>query len=379
MREAAQLYRLGPGDQQIWLRAGGDTSVLNLNQNGKSAWYSALDLLEKGGGGRDISFESLVAVMLDDFPQNGLLQTAADQLKSNARMSVETGETDATKVETSYVLESQPWFSSGFVETEKTSGNELLSLERQIDVVIFTATEIELQYALTKTQPLGRRTAILQGVYQNETYFVGKFGAFDAVLTRCRMGTVGMGAATLAAEQALRVWQPRAAFMPGIAFGKDPRKQHIGQVLVASAVVPYEVQRVGKEVIPRGIPLPSDGTLLNRFENAYGWRFELPNGRKCNKEFGQLLSGNSLVDNAAEKNELFRKFPACIGGEMEGAGVYSAADKHRVPCLLLKAICDWGDGNKHGKHQPLAAAVAASLLHFVLAQESSLESFQLKK
>jgi hypothetical protein len=32
-----------------------------------------------------------------------------------------------------------------------------------------------------------------------------------------------------------------------------------------------------------------------------------------------------------------------------------------------KATCDWADGKKHKKHQPLAAA-AVSLVHHVLSQ-----------
>ncbi|HLM61997.1 MAG TPA: effector-associated domain EAD1-containing protein [Pyrinomonadaceae bacterium] len=381
LREAASLYPHGPGEQQIWLRSGGDISAINLNQNGKSAWFSALDLLEKGGGGRDITFEKLIAAMLDDFQQNSVLQSAAEEFKSSSRGFVADENISAASVaEIKYALESQSWFVPGFPETEKVGSADLLKLESENELVIFTVTEVELQYALAKAAPLEGQKAILQGSQQSETYFAAKFGAFNAVLTRCRMGTIGTGAATLAAEQALRLWRPRAAFMPGIAFGKDSQKQHFGQILVASAVVPYEVQRIGaEEVIPRGIPLASDGTLLNRFENSYGWHFELPDGKKCGKEFGPVLSGNSLVDNENEKAALFKTHPACIGGEMEGAGFYSAAHKYGVPCLLLKAICDWGDGKKHGKHQPLAAAVAASFLHHVLTEEDSLESLSSKK
>jgi len=32
--------------------------------------------------------------------------------------------------------------------------------------------------------------------------------------------------------------------MAGIAFGKDPSKQNLADVLVASAIIPYEPQRV---------------------------------------------------------------------------------------------------------------------------------------
>jgi nucleoside phosphorylase len=74
------------------------------------------------------------------------------------------------------------------------------------------------------------------------------------------------------------------------------------------------------------------------------------------------------VDDPAFKAELFRKYPHAIGGEMEGVGLSAAAVRHGVPWILVKAICDWGDGKKHKKHQPLAAAAAVSLVHHVLSQ-----------
>ncbi len=156
LREVVSLYPHGPSEQQTWLRAGGDISALNLNQNGKSAWFSALDLLEKGGG-RGINFEKLIAAMLDDFLQNALLQSAAEELKPSERLFVKTdgGDDAASVAEASYSPESQPWFVPGFPETERIGKTELLELEPQIELVIFTATEIELQYALAKAIPLG--------------------------------------------------------------------------------------------------------------------------------------------------------------------------------------------------------------------------------
>lgn len=61
------LFPLGPSDQDIWLRAGGDVSRLRLSGNGRAQWFSALRLISLGGGG-GISRESLVGAALDEFP-----------------------------------------------------------------------------------------------------------------------------------------------------------------------------------------------------------------------------------------------------------------------------------------------------------------------
>jgi nucleoside phosphorylase len=157
--------------------------------------------------------------------------------------------------------------------------------------------------------------------------------------------------------------------MIGIALGKDPTKQKIADVLVASQIISYEPQRIGeKQTVPRGPITPANTTLLNRFENVPHWSFSRPDGSKCECRVGPLLSGEKLVDDPAFKALQFDQYPQAIGGEMEGVGLAAAAVRDGVPWILVKAICDWGDGKKHKKHQPLAAAAAVSLAHHVLSQ-----------
>lgn len=64
------LYPLGPTDQEIWVRAGGDVSRLKLNGTGRANWFSALRALKLGGGGQGINQQSLVRAALDDFPHH---------------------------------------------------------------------------------------------------------------------------------------------------------------------------------------------------------------------------------------------------------------------------------------------------------------------
>jgi metacaspase-1 len=70
----SNLYPAGPLDQEIWARAGGDVSRLHLSGTGRATWYSALRTLGQGGGGADISTDSLVRAALDDFPHHPDLQ-----------------------------------------------------------------------------------------------------------------------------------------------------------------------------------------------------------------------------------------------------------------------------------------------------------------
>ena len=66
----AELYPAGPIDQDIWQRAGGDISRLRLNGTGRAQWFSALRILKQGGGGENISIDSLMLEIKSDFPNH---------------------------------------------------------------------------------------------------------------------------------------------------------------------------------------------------------------------------------------------------------------------------------------------------------------------
>jgi len=64
-----EIYPLGPLDQEVWARAGGDVSRLKLLQSGRTNWFSSLVLLRLGGGG-DVTRQSLIETALSDFPNH---------------------------------------------------------------------------------------------------------------------------------------------------------------------------------------------------------------------------------------------------------------------------------------------------------------------
>ena len=72
--------------------------------------------------------------------------------------------------------------------------------------------------------------------------------------------------------------------------------------------------------------------------------------------FGDGLSGEKLVDNLDFRDQLLNLEPEAIGGEMEGAGLYVACQDKKVDWILVKAVCDWADGQK-GKRQRGPAAI----------------------
>jgi nucleoside phosphorylase/tetratricopeptide (TPR) repeat protein len=277
-----------------------------------------------------------------------------------------------------YVPAIQSWYPKFFPITTEINENRIDDIKKDLDIVIITATEVEIRAVMNHLEPYSSFKSVLLAYVGPETYYLGKFGEFHAAVTKCRMGAIGEGSVILATEQAQRIWNPRAIIMVGIAFGKDPISQKIGDVIVASQVISYEQQRIGDKIIFRGPIIPSNTLLLNRFENVPGWKFQKPNGGVSNLIIGPLLSGEKLIDNPMFRRTLFKHFPQAVGGEMEGAGLCAASGRVGVPWILVKSICDWGDGHKQSLHQPLAAAAATSLVHYVLSQKTVLNSIDKK-
>ena len=106
----------------------------------------------------------------------------------------------------------------------------------EIDLVVITATDPEVEAVLRRLEPYPKRRAILKGFVEQETYYLGRFGSCLAAVTKCRMGSLDSGAATLATQHAQHVWRPRAVVMVGIALGKDPAKQKIADAFHAKLV-----------------------------------------------------------------------------------------------------------------------------------------------
>jgi nucleoside phosphorylase len=273
-----------------------------------------------------------------------------------------------------YDYNGQVWHEPEFPDCESVTFASLPATV-QIDVVLMTATEVELAQTIRLMVPLEGQRSIIETVKDQETYYLGRYGAYIAALFKCRMGADGPAGATLGGNASIRIWNPLAVIMIGIAFGATFEKYKPADVLIASEIMQYESQRVGEETKFTGAIPPSGAMLVNRFENSASWKFFRPNGEKVKRYVGRIFSGNKLIDNEEFKQHLLKN-NAGIGGEMEGVGVWAAASRSGVEWILVKAVCDWADGIKTDMYQEMAAASAASLCHHVLSKHTALDDLR---
>ena len=247
---------------------------------------------------------------------------------------------------------------------------------QNFNFLIVTATAIE-----TKSLHDAMSENILRVVIGDNTYYLGQIGLYNIINVQClQMGSLSPGGSSQTVNAALREWYDvKAVIMVGICFGFDEAKQQIGDVIVSKSIRNYETRRMGKDhEIPRGNAYPADKCLLNAFNNLiFSWEHIGIDDVKKRLILGDYISGEQLVDNEEVRNKLHSESPEAKAGEMEGNGLVAACESARKPWILVKAICDFADGNKgtdKDKKQQIAASSAVDCCSMVLRQSTAFES-----
>lgn len=348
---AANWLKTQQKQEGVWHIGGGPTVMITV---------LVLDALNLARGSHEVTFN------LSKLQTEGKTEIMTHLEKSD----------DSPFAEPIYDYKKEEWYNPILPEALSKSLTEAHKATKP-RIALIVATEIELKQILLQLTPLPRRKKNWKVIADRDTYYIGKFGAFEAVVMLCSMGSEGVSGSTLSIDSVIREWKPSIVILLGIAFGANRTKHLPGDVLVAEHIIPYEQQRIGDEILFRNPIPPASPSLIDRFRHALDWDFCRPDGSKCKFKIGPILSGSKLVDNSQFKQELLNQYPNAIGGEMEGAGLWSAADRHRKDWILVKGVCDWADGNKHEDYQQMAAASAVSLCKHVLNDSHALDGIGL--
>lgn len=233
------------------------------------------------------------------------------------------------------------------------------------DVLLVTVAAVEAK-AVLDLFPKSKLHHIGDQTYHD----LGITGDAWTFMVQSEMGPGGQGGAMFTILEGITNLHPSAVVMVGIAFGMNEKGQAIGDILVSRQILDYDLQRIGTDddgkriILPRGDRPSASPRMLSRFRAAANYWQVPPKVR-----FGLVLSGAKLVDNQDFRDQLLTFELEAIGGEMEGGGLYAAAQRKKVDWILVKAICDWADGNKkqvEGQRQKEAAENAARFTKYVI-------------
>jgi nucleoside phosphorylase len=268
--------------------------------------------------------------------------------------------------------------------------------ELKADLLIVTVNDHERDAVLAVFDPQGssKLSEVEERTYRNLGVINGTH-VWHAI-SEMASGTPGGMQQTV--EKAIRALKPTAVIAVGVAFGVDEETQALGTILVSTQLCPYENAKIAtdkqssvfsslmKKPTPvrtfvgqafvdighrlmgqpravfqaRGDRPSASSRLVSYFRGtSYNWSDSLV-------KFGHLLTGEKLVDNLAFRNQLVSVFPTSIGGEMEAAGLAVSAADNKTDWIVIKAICDWADGNKKQEKEQRQEQSAKNAARFLM-------------
>ena len=278
--------------------------------------------------------------------------------------------------------------------------HEAESYRKKTQILLVTANKFENDAVLSFLQPI-EGDALLKYHYnwklgfmkKQAMYIFGKFGVVNAAVhLMVKQGSAAaQGVVTIAS--ACFGNNLNAIFAVGVACGVKGNSD-LWDVLVSKSITCYNMSRYGTtkdgepDIQNRSTTnLDTDPLIIGRFNTPPHWppedistsivkRLATP----PKKVMGQILSGDYLIDNRDLKKQLLKTFARdAIGIEMEAAGLYHEYAQHDCKIMIVKAVCDFGDGLKDKSYQPTAALLAAECLHHYLKEEDMPEALRCGK
>ena len=267
--------------------------------------------------------------------------------------------------------------STQMPQEDITNDNSFNRMDYLVDFMIITAIKAERLAVLNAfgideikdRVRKGSRTYWCKQVFLNDSRFY-------KIVVAQSIDIANVNAAILT-NDTLHHWQPAAVLMTGIsATAKPESKQKLGDLVVGKEVYYYETSKITAEgKLPEPKQIPVDATLLDRVnalpDSDFSILAERPDGTNTRPkvEPGVIASGDKEIADAAERDAIAAANREIMTIEMEGYGVISAAWQSfdQIRCLVIRALCDYADSNKHDQWRAYAAAVAAGYTkHFLL-------------
>ena len=270
---------------------------------------------------------------------------------------------------------------------EELNENESKPIMDATEVLLITANENEYNAVLKFLKPRESKNKLMKCDYRIPLgflkraahYIFGMFGVCKvAVHLLSDQGPAAAQSAIITA--ALCFKNLDAIFAVGVICGVKGRTKLL-DVIVAEKVSFYTDGRLSTQDGELNIESRSTQNLTTSRNYCSTFKMTKPKWSKHNSDimkclldepsmhFKNVLSGNYLIDNENIQKTLLDKFAHdAYGIEMESAGLFYEYSNHNVQLMLVKAVCDYGDGSKNKKYQPTAALLAAECVHHYLSK-----------
>ena len=268
----------------------------------------------------------------------------------------------------------------------KASGDEFIQQYcQEVIFVLQAANETERVAIISKLDPPtsndGTKCDKILSFFQDfkgrdchGNYTLGIFGGYKAALVQTEQG----GKCRYLIEATLELFPNVSCIIGvGVAYGGNKDATSLGDVLVSEKIAELDTVKFQSEglIISRGVTVQVSGKLHTIFckgNNRFSDKFACTEGaspRYSKAHVGTIISGSFLVDNEKVKHKLWDNSIEAIGGEMEGHVLMDIIKQRKlcqVNAIIIKGVCDFGDGKKNKQWQVTAALAAVEYTHYQL-------------
>jgi nucleoside phosphorylase len=225
--------------------------------------------------------------------------------------------------------------SGGSFDRKKLSTHtlEVDHLPSQVQLIILTITAVEFDAVFQYLEPPTGEDKIVYALIQHNYYYVGRCGHYTVVLLAAY--NAGMANTMNYVNEALQLFQCQWIINVGIAWGANPQKHRMGDVLVANQVVNLDdVKKTQGRIIQRGAHPridPRMNAIVNRTKQLWQERED-----KNDVHIGLYVGSNTLLNDPEVKKRILEQYEEAIGGEMESFAIYEAANFGEIPWIIIK-------------------------------------------
>lgn len=348
----------------------------NLEKNKFSTNFSIVNYILKNAG-IDIDSSSIVQLIIQLKQNNYLFSTGYNYLKNflnalnfvynqdNFNMSLLNANKSYSdiKEDSSIVYNLVSYIDDVSKKNPKLKEGMIHMNTEKETIAIIAVTNTEMKSLIKTIKKTLKKIVIVDRVVENPQKLVyHEVLGYDKRITLVQsgMGLSGQNGIINTLNNVFACLNPKTVFMVGIAFGANPKKQKIGDILVSKQVWNYEPSKLQEDkIIPRGDKISASTFLLQLFQTVE-LDFEVP------VHFGLIASGEKLINSVEKLNELIELEPEIIGGDMEAAGLAGVCTEKKADWIVIKAICDWGAGKTDDYQNKAADNACAFLIEGIL-------------
>ena len=181
------------------------------------------------------------------------------------------------------------------------------------------------------------------------TYYTGRIGNHEVVLTRSGIGKVS---AALSAQIMISTFQVSCIFNTGCAGGLATGL-HIGDFVVSTSTAEWDIdiEPIG---LPQGFISALGVTEMEADRQLAEWvKSAIPSGNRVYE--GQIISGDQFVHKEEQRQIIQKHFGKALCVEMEGGAIGHVCAQNGISFCIIRCLSDTADGESGMKFEEFSA------------------------